>query len=80
MSIVCNNNGTICKKVSSDGNKNPNNIANFVIGSIGFFLFLILMIWVIYIFCCRKYIRDKLRIRCRSHKEEQSINVDNNPS
>lgn len=77
MAISCNQNGTICKALFIENVKAANNIIGFIIGSVACFVFIILIILLMYMLCCKAYVRNLFRRRFRS-PSKQSTNIDIN--
>ncbi len=82
MSISCNNNGTICKRFSSNISNDTNTIADFIIGSIACLIFVVGIVMLMYMLCCKKYFRNKIQFRFRLHSasnnQEQSTDINRN--
>lgn len=80
MPVSCNDNGTICTKFFSESVRTSNTIVGFIIGSIACLVFVIAIVLLMYILCCKKYTRQKLRVPFRSHPSPPTQGIVTNPN
>ena len=73
MPVSCNDNGTICTKFFSEGARTSNTIVGFIIGSIACLVFVIAIVLLMYILCCKKYTRKKPRVPLQSPEHHEEV-------
>lgn len=77
MAASCNQNGTICKALFVENIKAANNVIGFVIGSVACLVFIILIILLMYMLCCKTYVRNTFKNRFSSSSvAKQSTDAD----
>ena len=75
MAITCNYNGSLCTKFYSENSTGSNHtVLGFIIGSIACLIVLVVVVLVLYIVCCKRYIRNKPRASVQSRNQEQPVN------
>ncbi len=79
MPLSCEENGTICKKVSTEGAMGIDIVGDFLLGSIACLICVIFLIMIMYMLCGKGCFRNRLHGRPRLHpvsnNQEQSTNI-----
>ncbi|CAF1025401.1 unnamed protein product [Adineta steineri] len=86
MPLSCDYNGTKCKTLSTGKTIETNTISGFIIASIACLIFIIFLVIITYMLCCKGYFRNRFHTRSRLHptllnqNQSMSINLDEQQS
>lgn len=77
MAVSCHQNGTLCKGFFVENTRAANHTIGFILGAVALLVFIVLIVLLMYMVCCKGYFRKAFSDRLHS-SPKPSMNTDVN--